>query len=89
MSMRSDEQALVDQASETINRIRGVTVRLRASWTRLDDLPAEAGDVLKRRLEAALNGWAEAYGIGPGELRTDGPRIEVRQAESLIHLDTG
>ena len=85
--MKPDEQDLVDQASKTIGRIRGVTVRLRASWTRLDDLPAEAETVLKRRLEAALAGWAEAYGLEPDELRTDGPQVETRRAESIIHLD--
>jgi len=85
--MAPDEQSLVDDAMGTLNRIRTVTVRLRASWTRLDDLPAEAEAVLKRRLEAALNGWAEAYGVRPDELKTGGPRVEVRKAEPYIHLD--
>jgi hypothetical protein len=85
--MRSDEKTLIDQASATIDRIRRITVKLRASWTRLDDLPAEAGTVLKRRLQAALDGWAEAYGMEQGEIQTDGPKIETYQATSVIHLD--
>jgi hypothetical protein len=85
--MKPDEQDLIDQARETIGRIRTGTVRLRASWTRLDDLPAGAGENLKRRLEAALACWAETYGLAPDDLRTDGPQVETRRAESIIHLD--
>jgi hypothetical protein len=84
-TLESGDKDLVDAAYTTLGRVRKVTVRLRASWMRMDDLPPEDEASLKAVLHAALEQWAARHGVA--SLKTDGPGVEVIKAEPYIHLD--
>jgi hypothetical protein len=84
-TLGSGDKDLVDAAYTTLERVRRVTVRLRAAWMRLDDLPPEDEASLKAVLHAALEQWAARHGVA--SLKTDGPGVEVTKAEPYIHLD--
>jgi hypothetical protein len=83
-SLPPGDQRLVDEAHATLGRVRRVTVRLRARWLRMDDLPPEDEASLKTALQAALNEWATEHRVG--NLETEGPVVDVLKADPFTHL---
>ena len=84
-ALEPGEQQIVDSAYSTLERVRRVTVRLRASWFRLDDLPAADEASLTASLDAILETWASSHGVT--SMKTDGARVEVVKAQPFMHMD--
>ena len=83
-SLPSQDQQIVDEACATLDRVRQVSVRSRAGWMRLDDLPPEDVASLKAHLHDALADWAAEHEVSSPKIETG---VEVRK--SVTFLDGG
>lgn len=83
--MKAEEREQAAAAVETLNRVRKIRVGFTASWTRLDDLEADAEQDLRQRLQDAWDGWAGKHGITDGEIR--GPNVTARKLDYVPSAD--
>jgi hypothetical protein len=79
--MQQAEQAQVDAAYVTLQRMRGMRVKFHARWTRMDDLLPEDERSLKDAMAAAWTAWAHEHGITDAEVQ--GPSVITTKPDYL------
>ena len=77
--MRQDEQELISEAVSTLDRVRKVQVRFKATWTRLDDLEPGAERALTESLTAIWELWAQEHGVTDAQVPE--PEVTVTKAD--------